>query len=92
MKEKPPQKHSREGWNFRKVNTIINQVDDIFKKANLTFVEEQVVISWFQANLSYQMGLVSAKDYTTSDQFFHSIMQNAEKMATQTPMRGNYIA
>lgn len=55
--------HTSSGWKYEKVNHMINKMNDIFIKENVTFVEELVVLSWFNAQLIYNMGKHGTKDF-----------------------------
>lgn len=55
--------HTAAGWNFEKVNRIINDVSDIFLKEKVTFIEELVVLSWFNAQTIHNIGKYGAKDF-----------------------------
>lgn len=56
------ERHTPEGWRFGVVNAVIEHVDYLVNKFKLTFVEEQVILSWFQCQLMYNMGKISTAD------------------------------
>ena len=54
--------HTKSGWNYNKVSRIVEQIHDIFNKEKVTFVEELCVLSWFHAEIIYNLGKFGAKD------------------------------
>ena len=54
--------HDNKGWRYKVVDSTIEQIHEVLKKQKLTFVEQQVIISWLQCYLVYELGKVSAND------------------------------
>lgn len=84
-------KHSPDGWNFEKVNLLINNINNTLRKAEVTFAEEQYVLSWFQANLIYEMGILSAKTFAQSKNFTDILQQLNTLPVNHEQFKGNYI-
>jgi len=61
--KKKQQHHTADGWDYKKVNKIIEKIHAMFIAEQLTFVEEAVILNWFQCELQYNMGKVASKDY-----------------------------
>ena len=72
-KKKAEQKHTRTGWNYSKVNRVIESIHDILIANELTFVEEMVILEWFKCELIYNLGKRASDDYfkTVIDKFEH---------------------
>ena len=62
MKKAKRTVHSATGWKYKKVNSIVEEIHEIFMKNKITFVEEIAVLSWFQAEIVYNMSKHGAKD------------------------------
>ena len=71
--------HTKGGWRYDTVDSVIQHIDHIVRQQKLTFVEEQVVLSWLQCNLFFEMGRVSTR----------SFLENmAEAEEEKMPVRG----
>jgi len=90
-KPKPDIKHSPDGWNFEKVNLLINDINETLRKAEVTFSEEQYILSWFQSNLIYEMGILSSKTFTQSKNFIDILQQLNTIPVNHEQFKGNYI-
>ena len=55
--------HTKGGWRYDTVDSVIQHIDHIVRQQKLTFVEEQVVLSWLQCNLIYEMGKVATRSF-----------------------------
>ena len=88
---KREKKHSREGWDYKKVASIIENINELFKKAKITFVEEKVVLNWFECNLIYEMGILSAKTFTQSENFKEVLDQLNNIPVDHDKFKGQYI-
>ena len=62
MKKTKHEVHSATGWKYKKVNSVVEEIHEIFEREKITFVEEIAVLSWFQAEIIYNMAKHSSKD------------------------------
>ena len=62
MKKAKRTVHSATGWKYKKVNSIVEEIHEIFQRERVTFVEEIAVLSWFQAEIVYNMSKHGARD------------------------------
>ena len=84
-------RHSKDGWDYTKVANIIDDINTVLKKAKITFVEEKVVLNWFECNLMYEMGLVSAKTFTSSENFKDILAELNNTIVKHDQYLGHYI-
>lgn len=54
--------HTPIGWNYEKVNACINHIRYILEQQNLSFMENQAVLSWLQSDLSYKLARLAAQN------------------------------
>ena len=45
------------------MNSIIERIHEIFDKEKITFVEEYVILGWFNTEMIYNMSKHGAKDF-----------------------------
>jgi len=81
MEKKQPL-HTSSGWNYKKVNKILEDISERIKKEDLSFHETQAILSWLQCDLVYKMAQLGTKN------FIDTIAKN---QAEQQAKKSNYI-